>query len=395
MILNKQQEEGLKIALERYRNKERLTVIAGYAGTGKSTLVKFIINELACLYDMDPKNDVCYAAFTGKAAQVLSKKGNPNVSTLHKLLYKSVPRPDGSFMHIPVPNIDYKIVIVDEVSMAPKKLMTLLLSHINVHVICLGDPFQLPPIDRKEDNGLLYAPHIFLTEIMRQEFDSEIIRLSMQIRNHESISYFKGEEVNIVPSKELNTGMLFWADQVLVGTNKTRSAINNQFREMLGRSENPEDGDKVICLRNYWETFSENDNPLVNGTIGYLKDVYGSFVSYPKYLCDRTILTTNGHFETDSNDLYENLSMDTGMILTGKKSLTWQESARISKVAKYAASVPLEFEYGYAITGHKAQGSEYDKVLIIEESFPFEREEHARWLYTCVTRGVDKVTLVR
>ena len=130
MELTRKQEEGLKIAVERHRNHEKYTVIAGFAGTGKSTLVRFIIEAL----DVDT-NKVCYATFTGKAAQVLLKKGNKNVVTLHKLLYDSIPRPAGGFMRIPKKSLDYSVVVVDEVSMAPKTLMNLLFKH-NFYVIC-------------------------------------------------------------------------------------------------------------------------------------------------------------------------------------------------------------------------------------------------------------------
>ena len=67
MELTAKQEQGLKIAVERYKNKERYTVIAGYAGSGKSTLIKFIISALR----VHPEEEVCYVAFTGKAATVL------------------------------------------------------------------------------------------------------------------------------------------------------------------------------------------------------------------------------------------------------------------------------------------------------------------------------------
>ena len=90
MILTKKQEEGLKICLDRFKNKEKYSIISGYAGTGKSTLVKFIIQALAD-YGINPNRDVAYACFTGKAAQVLLKKGNKNVYTLHKLLFESIP----------------------------------------------------------------------------------------------------------------------------------------------------------------------------------------------------------------------------------------------------------------------------------------------------------------
>lgn len=94
MQLTSKQEEGLKIAIERYKRKEKYTIISGYAGTGKSTLVKFIIAALA-QYGINPDEDVVYTSFTGKATQVLQKKGNKNVSTLHKLLYEYYPLPTG------------------------------------------------------------------------------------------------------------------------------------------------------------------------------------------------------------------------------------------------------------------------------------------------------------
>ena len=391
MELTNKQEQGLKIAIQRYRDGEKYTVISGYAGTGKSTLVKFIISAL----DID-EDDVCYAAFTGKAAQVLLKKGNPNVRTLHKLLYKHIPKRDGGFIKVPYPSIDFKIVIVDEVSMAPASLMSLLFSH-NVHVICLGDPFQLPPIDKTEDNHLLEHPHIFLDEIMRQEAESEIIRLSMAIRNFELFPNQIGKEVQVLRRGELNTGMLTWADQILVGTNKTRIDMNNQMRQLMGRGPQPEDGDKIICLRNYWDIFSEEEeNPLVNGTIGYLKDSYEDFRILPRNLYPKQkVEMIRGHFISDSDDTYLDLNMDKHMILTGESFADRRTIARIASNKKFQDAVPMQFTYGYAITCHKAQGSEWDKVLVIEEKFPFDKVEHARWLYTACTRAASRLVLVR
>lgn len=391
MILTNKQEEGLKIAIQRHRDNEKYTVISGYAGTGKSTLVRFIIEAL----DVE-EDKVCYAAFTGKAAEVLRKKGNRNVCTLHKLLYDHFPRPAGGFFRKPKPRIDYDVVIVDEVSMAPKTLMDLLFNH-KCYVICLGDPFQLPPIDKNEDNHLLDHPHIFLDEIMRQAEDSEIIQLSMKIRKQEPIELFSGNNVKIFSKEELNTGMLLWADQILVGTNAARISINNQMRELLGRGEKPEDGDKVICLRNYWDDYSVNGDPLVNGTIGTLKNSFETFREIPRY-----IKADNHRFDIlqanfiVGEDVYESVEMDKRMILTGEKCCDWRLAYQLGKLKqKIGDVVPKEFAYGYAITCHKSQGSEWDKVLIIEERFPFDKTEHARWLYTAVTRASDKVVLIQ
>ena len=396
MELNEKQKNGLTLALQRYKNKEKYTVIAGYAGAGKSTLVRFIIEELKT-YGVK-ETDVCFACFTGKAAQVLLKKGNKNVITLHKLLYKSIPKESGGFVRIPNPSIPYKIVVVDEVSMAPKTLMDLLFKH-NVYVICLGDPFQLPPVDKKEDNHLLDAPHIFLDEIMRQAQESEIIQLSMAIRENRPIEVFQGKEVQILNKEELNTGMLTWADQILVATNATRVSINTQMRKLLNFGEKPQDGDKIICLRNYWDCFSDNEEPLVNGTIGILKN---SFLT-KRYL-PRIVKSTDGlshidlimgDFISDSGMYFHSLEMDKKMIDTGEFSLDWKTVYQLNRNPKTRDIPPLEFTYGYAITCHKAQGSEWDKVLVIEEKFPFDKIEHARWLYTAVTRSSEKLVLVR
>ena len=396
MELNEKQKNGLTLALQRYKNKEKYTVIAGYAGAGKSTLVRFIIEELKT-YGVK-ETDVCFACFTGKAAQVLLKKGNKNVITLHKLLYKSIPKESGGFVRIPNPSIPYKIVVVDEVSMAPKTLMDLLFKH-NVYVICLGDPFQLPPVDKKEDNHLLDTPHIFLDEIMRQAQESEIIQLSMAIRENRPIEAFQGKEVQILNKEELNTGMLTWADQILVATNATRVSINTQMRKLLNFGEQPQDGDKIICLRNYWDCFSDNEEPLVNGTIGILKN---SFLT-KRYL-PRIVKTIDGlshidlimgDFISDSGMYFHSLEMDKKMIDTGEFSLDWKTVYQLNRNPKTRDIPPLEFTYGYAITCHKAQGSEWDKVLVIEEKFPFDKIEHARWLYTAVTRSSEKLVLVR
>lgn len=391
MILTKKQEQGLKTCIEKYINGEKYCVISGYAGAGKSTLVKFIVQNLP---GINPEEDVVYACYTGKAAQVLLKKGNKNVLTLHKLLYESIPKPDGTFFRKPKPFIDYKIVIVDEVSMAPKQLMELLFTH-NVFIIALGDPFQLPPVDKKQDNGLLNNPDVFLDEIMRQALDSEIIRLSMQVRNKEPFEYFTSHDAIVMPKKDLNTGVLKWADQILVGTNATRVAINNQMRDLMGRGNKPEDGDKVICLRNYWDNLATNDDPLVNGTIGYISNVYETYNRTPNWAGGDIIKVLKAIFTSDSGADFGSLQMDERQILTGERCLDFKKIYKLTSNWRTAHLVPMEFTYGYAITVHKSQGSEWDNVCVLEESFPFDREEHARWLYTAITRASNKLVLVR
>ena len=393
MILTRKQAEGLSIAIDRYRTGEKYTVISGYAGSGKSTLVRFIIEALGV-----DEEDVCYCAFTGKAAEVLRKKGNRNSCTLHKLLYESIPKPTGGFFRKIKPQLDYHVIVVDEVSMAPKTLTDLLFKY-NVYVICLGDPGQLPPIDKNENNHLLDNPHIFLDEIMRQAQESEIIRLTMKIRNHESIDYFNGKEVKIIPYSQLNTGVLQWGDQILTATNAKRQVINNQMRELNGRHGDPVDGDKIICLRNYWDDLSENENPLVNGTIGILKNSFKTWREIP-YIVKSPIrkfdVLTGDLIIPETQDCYPMTEMDYKMITTNQKCCDWKLSYKLGQLRqKYGEIVPKEFSYAYAITIWKAQGSEWNNVVVLEENFPYDKETHIRAMYTATTRASQKLVWVR
>ena len=390
MILTNKQEAGLKLAVARYKAKEPWTCIAGYAGTGKSTLVKFIISAL----NLQPE-DVAYVTFTGKAASVLRHKGCPNAMTAHKLLYFSKRMPNGRFVFRPRPTLEgnYSLIVVDEISMLPNDLWELLLSH-KKHVIALGDPFQIPPIDKKQDNHVLDKPHIFLDEIMRQAAESEIIRLTMDIREYKAPNYFKGEEIQVLKPYEVVDGMYHWADQIICATNRKRHEINNFMRQAAGRGDEPESGDKIICCRNCWEKVDmTGDNALVNGTIGTLGEFETGFQEYPIFgfpsvpVMRSQILTNDG--------MFEEVIMDYQALKEGKPFLTSEQAYQIYRRPDLKNLEPVEFNYGYAITGHRAQGSEWDKVLVFEEKFPFDKEEHARWLYTAATRASEKLVLVR
>ena len=393
MELTEKQEKGLETILTRYNLGLKYTTISGYAGTGKSTLVKFAIAALGVREDR-----VAYATFTGKAAEVLRKKGNTGACTLHKLLYDHFPKPGGGFIRKPKTSLDYDVVVVDEVSMAPKSMIDMLLSH-RVYVIFLGDPFQLPQINKDESHDILENAHIFLDEVMRQAAESEIIQISMKIRNGEPIDFMKGKEVIIIPKSELVEGHLTWADQILCGTNATRENINRQMREIYGFSGLPQDGEKMICLRNYWDDCADNGDALVNGTTGILRNPFETFRMIPNYIPinNHRMDVIQGDFVTSDGSTFNSVEMDKKFLIDGVKCITDGKILfRLGKLKnKIGDIVPREFAFGYAITTHKAQGSEWDKVLVIEEKFPFSKEEHARWLYTAVTRASEKLVLVR
>ena len=282
--------------------------------------------------------------------------------------------------------------------MAPKELMDILFSH-NAYVICLGDPFQLPPIDKDQDNHLLDKPHIFLDEIMRQAAESEIIRLTMDIRAGKPLELFKGNEVQILDKSSLVDGIYTWADQILVATNNHRHEINDFMRQKKGFGKEPCVGDKVICLRNYWEDYSMGVElePLVNGTIGYLMEEPEKIqLNAPRYVYQPGVIDALSiHMMSDSDQEY--LSYIDPNIIHGKESvLTSYDKYKLGKAKNRIGDViPREFAYAYAITVHKSQGSEWDKVLVMEETFPRDKMEHARWLYTACTRAAEKLVVIR
>lgn len=278
MVLTAKQEEALKLTVSRFKAHEPYTCITGYAGSGKSTCLKFIISALG----VDPQTEVCYATYTGKAATVLQQKGCSNAMTLHKLLFKAKQNKDGTYNFFPKDELDgnYKVICVDEVSMVEQHMWDLLMKH-HVYVIALGDPGQLPPVSGSQVD-IIQHPHIFLDEIMRQALDSEIVRLSMHIRQGRPLATFDCQEqdVMILNKWELTSDIMLWADQCLCARNETRIANNFHMRELKGFSGNPQIGEKIIGLTNHWDCVSDDNDkiPLTNGSIAIIKNIYESFL---------------------------------------------------------------------------------------------------------------------
>lgn len=373
MKLTNKQEEGLKIAVDRYKHREPYTCIAGYSGTGKSTLVKFIIDALNV-----PHNKIAYCAYTGRAAMVLAQKGCPGATTAHKLLYHTEEMDDGTYIHTPKfsPEKDLKLIVVDEVSMLEKEQWEILMRW-KIPVICLGDPAQLPPIH--EDNGVLEHPHIFLDEVMRQAQDSEIIRLSMDIREGKYLNYFKGKDVRIIPDEKVSDKLLITADIVLCGKNATRRNLNRRMRQAIWGdkyTDAPINGDKCICLKNYW-----NEGNLTNGSIGTIQHIttHNTKLFKPKFEAD---------FVSDTDGYFADLHMDYKIFTEGRATVNADNYRQYPKRER-----PMEFDYAQAITVHKSQGSEYDKVVVFNE-YLGDRDYWRRWAYTAITRSKEKLVIV-
>lgn len=390
--LTEGQEQGLKIAVDRYKAGCPYTCIAGYAGVGKSFLVKHIVAALGF-----KPNEVAYIAYTGQAAQVLKQKGNPNAMTAHKLLYKARPMPNGGFKFFPKTLLDenYKMIVVDEVSMLPKQMWDLLLRH-KIYIVACGDPAQLPCINPDNDNHILDKPHIFLTKIMRQAEESEIIRLSMWVREGKPLSEYKpdNEQVQIYKENEVVSGMYSWADQIICATNKNRRKINDVMFNLKGLDKENLIDAKVINLHNQWEFFdTTNTYPLVNGSKGTIEYCYKEKVQYPNYIVDKPIEILYAQIKTDDDLTYSMIPIDYSLLTTGKTLVTDRARYLMNKNS-HCPDAPFVFDYGYCISCHKSQGDQYNKVLLFEEGFPYDKKEHSRWLYTGITRAVDKLVII-
>lgn len=293
--------------------------------------------------------------------------------------------------------MDYDIVVVDEISMVPKEMVDLLMTH-RCYILYLGDPFQIPPINPEDDNHLLDNPHVFLDQVMRQAAESEIIQISMKIRNQESLPIFKGNDVMIINKRELVTGHLLWADTIICATNNKRHDINQQKRQLLGHDGLLCPGEKILIKRNYWDDCDDEGNALVNGSICTVNYVNDKIIKIPPFIKSDTktmpALTCNFTIE-GGGDIY-NIDLDKHYITDEEPCIDWRVSYQLGKLKdRIGDIVPKHATYGYALTGHAAQGSEWDNVLVIEENFPRVGVEHARWLYTSCTRSAKKLVLVK
>ena len=222
---------------------------------------------------------------------------------------------------------------------------------------------QLPPIpDGKEDpnNHVLDHPHVFLDEIMRQAQESEIIRLSMHIREGKPLLTFpvQNKQVMIFDKRDLNTSMLTWADQVLCATNRNKINLNQQMRQAYGFLPEVQLGDKIINTHHEWEICSNHETPLTNGVIGKITQLERQDWEYPYWIRNEKltvpvlVATISGDEEGEEFTL---LPFDYTEIMTGQPSLSGKEEYIITKRLEMAT--PLHANFGYAITVWKAQGS--------------------------------------
>lgn len=358
-----QQDDALA-AVDDWLKRPRAQVfrLFGYAGTGKTTLARHLAEDLG--------GDVAFGAYTGKAALVMRSKGCEGATTIHAMIYR--PRggdEDGPSFALNRDGAAAKadLIVIDECSMVDEELGRDLLS-FGKKVLVLGDPAQLPPV---KGGGFFTEaePDAMLTEVHRQAVDDPIIRLSLAVREGETIDYGTYGESRVISRREVATEEVTAADQVLVGLNKTRRSYNQRLRELKGLLDPmPAVGDKLVCLRN------DKTKGLFNGGTWTVQRLKGA---------DATRVKMDLLPDEDGAKRSVSVSVLKSFFEGEPEAIPFAQRRRSD-----------EFDYGYALTVHKAQGSQWDDVVLFDESYAF-REHRARWLYTGLTRAAKRVTVVR
>lgn len=347
-------------------------VLAGLAGTGKTTIVKYFMDELA----IHP-NDVAFVAFTGKAALVLTSMGTP-ATTIHKLVYKAEEDKDGNITFIKNKELpkNLKLIVVDEASMVADDVQSDIES-FGLPVIYIGDHGQLPPVSGV--SKLMMNADVRLEKIHRQAEGNPIIWLAKMARLGAKIPFKKyGDGVTKIHLHEVMPNMLISVDQILCGKNATRIKLNDRVRKVLGyKTPRVQENDKVIFLRNNWQ------KGYINGMTGIVKKLYHFDKSevdeklHWRYHIEQMAMD----FQCDYNEeLLYNIPYDAGVF-----------TEQVPPDMKNRVIEPMD--YAYAITVHKSQGSQYNTAMVIEE-FLGDAQLHKKWLYTAITRAAGGLVLV-
>ena len=331
-------------------------VFGGLAGTGKTTIVSYLVDTLT-----DAGRLVRVTAPTGKAAHVLRSKG-VDASTLHSLIYRSR-FTDRGWKHSLVPEIAADLVIVDEASMLSTQLVNDVES-FGIPVLYVGDHGQLEPVD--DDPEIMKHCNVKLEKIHRQAEGSSIIQFAHRVRAGLSIGSDAGEDVELASrfcKRHFRT-----ADVVVCGFRATRCRLNHAIRGVRGfEGFDPQVGETVICLANTLIKQGESSGQAIfNGLSAKVLHVH-------RGRRELRVLTD------DDRELLV-------------KYWAPQFGARETANPRVAGANTL-WDWGYAITAHKSQGSSYDTIAVLDETHP--QWDTARWRYTAATRAVEKLIWVR
>lgn len=428
------------------KDNQSLFLLKGYAGTGKTTTISTLVNNL-----WKTGTKAVLLAPTGRAAKVISGYSKRQALTIHKKIYFPKKQKNGSVDFVLQPNKHTNtIFIVDEASMIPDRpqnsklfengsLLDDLISYVysghQCKLVLIGDTAQLPPVKLSlspalEEDRLTYDYHknvqnIELSEVTRQHENSGILAnatvLRMLIQN-DSINFKFDLDfpdiVRLVDGYDIQDAITSCYDNdgvedtaFIVRSNKRANQYNQQIRSKIRGQENEiSTGDYVMVVKNnyFWLKDSSAAGFIANGDtcevlrIKAIKELYGfrfaevqvRMIDYPDQkpfdtvlLLDTLTSETPSLSYEESNRLYESVKED----YAHEKS-KYKQLLAIKKNKYFNA---LQVKFSYAITCHKSQGGQW-KTIFIEQPYLPEgpSKEYLRWLYTAVTRAQEKLYLI-
>jgi len=396
------------------RSEQQVFRLFGYAGTGKST----ILTEVIAALGLEPMathggGGVLFGAFTGKAVSVMRRKGTP-AQTIHSLIYRcSDPTPEEiarvkadlatlkkgraamgpgerTFADLQIRQLELRLrdihqprfvineqsllreadlLVLDEVSMVGSEMALDLLA-FGRPILVIGDPGQLPPV-KSTGFFVTAAPDVMLSEIHRQAADSPILRLATMARLGEPVP-FGAYDTNVwkMRHRDISPAQMIKGGQVICGTNARRRYLNTAMKHAAGfdGSYPTGAGEKIICLRN------RHDLGLINGVFVTLSDVrFDRFddVSFTACATTEDGLTLPGRHSFYRGEYDDHIRFD-----RNREQRDWQARRGL-----------IESGWGYAITCHKAQGSQFSTAVVVDDGFGHTPEAYNRWLYTAITRA--------
>ena len=421
-------------------------VLRGYAGTGKTSLVKTLVRTL-------PAIGMRYVlmAPTGRAAKVLSNYTGQNASTIHRKIYQAMTYPDGSIRIARAENkYKHTLFIVDEASMIGEQkefggssLLDDLLSYVfsgeDCRLLLIGDTAQLPPVESNESPALdcdylksqfpITAATYELTEVKRQALESGILYNATDIRELLSqnlyeyalpIFHLQGfDDIQKIEPETfeemLHNAFANISDNEAVIVCKSNKRANMFNQAIRGRILNIEGeiatGDKLMVVKNnyFWAEGNNAISFIANGDmaeirkIKHFEEMYGfrfadvelSFTDYPdapnieaKILLDTLNSNSPSLTNEESQQLFTAIEEDY-MDIPNRRE-------RYKEMKKNPWFNALQVKFAYALTCHKTQGGQWSSVFIdsslnLKETLEV---EDLRWLYTALTRAQERVYFV-
>lgn len=397
-MLNPDQAKAVETAMNWWnmyksnKTTKNIFELSGGAGVGKSYTASSIIRAMGL-----EVSDCAYITFTGKACLCLRLNGLP-AQTIHSLIYdvRKIPVKDDQgriqyFKGSPIMKTIFvkkdklpswiKVLILDEAGMVGKAMGEDIAS-FGLPIIALGDLKQLPPVIGAQ--YFLKKPDAILNIVMRQKEGSAIIYLAKLATHGIDIPYGEYGDLRdgkVITWEDLTDEEIIKYDCVVCEKNRTRDLINDRIRNILKRERKLEMGDKIVCVQNNWDIKLESDEniALVNGLVGYIDDMYKD-------------TRGNSSMEIDFRPEFCSGQDKFFRVPINPNYPLMPHAERSTTMTQFLPGIA--FEFGYALTCHKTQGSTIPNVLVVNEVS--NRSDYGRkWLYTAITRASERVTIVQ